>query len=130
MMSRFHIIFDFGNSKLYIKKGSEFNKPFDFNLSGLVITATGVYLRDYEIDIVRENSSAETAGVRKGDLIIEINGHLTSNLRLDEVIGRLNNKKNKRIKLRILRNGKTEYIQFRLRRLIWFSGFSYNKPVH
>ena len=113
-----HIIFDFGNSKLYVKKGNQFNKPFDFNLSGLVVKAEGIYLRDYEINIVRENSAAEEAGLKKGDRILEIDGTITNELGLDEVIGRLNDKENKKIKLRILRDGKSLYIQFKLRRLI------------
>ncbi len=118
MMSRFHIIFDFGNSKIYLKKGNGYNKPFDFNLSGLIVIATGVYLRDYEINTVRENSAAKAAGLMVGDLIININGYRTSERTLDEVIGLLNAKVNKRIRLVIMRKGKRKEIQFKLTRLI------------
>ena len=118
MMSRFHIIFDYINSKIYVKKRRGYHKPFEFNLSGLIVRAKGVYLRDYEIDNVRENSAAEAAGLKSGDDIIEINGESTYKLNLDQVVGRLNDKTNKKIRLIILRDGKEMSIEFKLTRLI------------
>ena len=53
-----------------------------------------------------------------GDLIININGHPTSERTLDEVIGLLNAKVNKKIRLLIMRKGKRKEIQFKLTRLI------------
>jgi predicted aspartyl protease len=118
MMMRFHIIFDFVNSKIYVRKGREYRRPFEYNLSGLVIKAKGVYLRKYEIDNVRESSTAEAAGLKKGDEITKINGFRTDDLNLEEVMGRLNVKANKKLRLVILRDGQTLNIQFRLARLI------------
>lgn len=118
IMSRFRIIFDFVNQKLYVKKGGSYHEPFEFNLSGLVIKADGAYLREYIIDNVRKDSAAEAAGLKKGDEIIILNGVRAYKMNLDEVIGRLNDKANKRIKLVILRDNKTLHFQYRLTRLI------------
>lgn len=118
MMMRFHIIFDFVNSKIYVRKGREYRRSFEYNLSGLVVKATGVYLRKYEIDNVRESSTAEAAGLKKGDEILRINGFRTDGLNLEEVMGRLNSKVNKKMKLDIIRDGQTLNIRFRLSRLI------------
>ena len=117
-MSRFHTIFDYANGKLYLKKGRGFKKPFEFNLSGLVVRATGVYLREYEIDNVRENSSADLAGLKTGDKILNINGTKTSELTLDEVIGKLNARENSRIRVEIRRKGEFMVIHFKLKSLI------------
>lgn len=118
LMSRFHTIFDYANGKLYLKKGRGFKKPFEFNLSGLVVRATGVYLREYEIDNVRENSSADLAGLKTGDKILNINGTKTSELTLDEVIGKLNARENSRIRVEIRRKGEFMVIHFKLKSLI------------
>lgn len=118
MMSRFHIIFDYVNSKIYVRKGSAYNKRFEFNLSGLIIRAKGVYLRSYEIDDVRENSTADLAGLKVGDEIIEVNGTKTNKLNLNQLVGRLNDRTNKNVRLIILRDGKQINIQFKLSRLI------------
>jgi len=118
LMSRFHIIFDYSHSQIYVKKGSAYHRPFEFNLSGLIVRAKGVYLRSYEIDNVRKSSTAELAGLKAGDEIVEVNGVKTNKLNLDELVGRLNNKANKNIRLVILRDGKSINIQFKLNRLI------------
>jgi hypothetical protein len=118
MMSRYNIIFDYVHSKLYVKKGHGYRRPFEFNLSGLIVRAKGVYLRDYEIDNVRKNSAAEAAGLKVGDEIIEINGDRVSKINLDQVVGRINNKANKRVKLLIKRDGQYINIHFKLTRLI------------
>ena len=118
MMMRFHIIFDFVNSKIYIRKGNSYRRSFEYNLSGVIVTAQGVYLREYEIDNVRKNSAAAEAGLIIGDKITKINGYDTAELNLEEVMGRLNNKVDKRIRLVVKRDGKTVYIRYKLSRLI------------
>ena len=118
MMSRFHTIYNYADGKIYIKKNSQYKKPFEFNLSGVIVKATGVYLREYEIDNIRENSSADEAGLKVGDEIIYINGIDTERLTLDELIGKLNDRENKRIRLVVMRDGKAVHINFRLHRLI------------
>ena len=118
LMSRFHTIFDYANGKLYIKKNRTYKKPFEFNLSGLIVKATGVYLREFEVDNVRPNSAAEEAGLKQGDKIISINGTKVSDLSLDELLGKLNNKENRRIRLEIRRLGVLMIFNFRLKRLI------------
>ena len=118
MMSRFHIIFDYVHSKLYVKKGSSFGKPFEFNLSGLIVVTKGVYLREYEIDNVREGSAAEEAGLKAGDKLISVNSVLVSKLDLNQVIGMLNVKANKRLRVQVLRENQRLNFNFKLRRLI------------
>ncbi len=118
MMSRFHIVFDYIHNKIYIKKGHGFRKPFEFNLSGLIVQAKGVYLREFEIDNVRKGSAAEAAGLKVGDEIIEINGVRAMKLNLDQIVAKLNDRANKKVKLVILRNGQPMNIHFRLYRLI------------
>jgi len=118
MMSRFHIVFDYVNSKLYVRKGQGFRKPFEFNLSGLIVITTGIYLQGYAIDNVRIGSAAEEAGLLAGDELVMINNVNVDKLDLNQVIGLLNSKANRKIKLKILREKQPMNIQFKLKRLI------------
>lgn len=118
ILSRFHVIFDYANSKIYLKKNKKYKEPFEFNLSGVIVKASGVYLRKYEIDNVRKHSSAEAVGLKNGDEIVKINGLDAKRFTLDEIIGKMNSKENKRVRLVIRRDKKLMNFDLKLTRLI------------
>jgi len=117
-ISRFIIIFDYVNNKLYIRKGHSYKRPFDFNLSGLIIRASGSNLKEYQIDGVRAESAAEAAGVKVGDKILFVNGIKANTLEMNQLLGALNYKANKKTKLVLQRTGEKITIRFRLLRQI------------
>jgi len=106
ILSRFTVIFDFSNEKLYLKKNRFFSKKFYYNLSGLTIKAKGSNLNIYEITEVRTQSVSDQAEVKQGDIILAINGIPSADLTLSQVIGLLNYRSGKRIKLDLSREGK------------------------
>ncbi len=112
LLSRFTIIFDYPSGKIYLKKNSLFKKGFYFNLSGLTLRATGARLRDYEISDVRENTTAQKAGILRGDQLIAINGILVKEYELNYVNNFMNYKPGKKVRLEILRNGKKLRLEF------------------
>jgi hypothetical protein len=114
ILSRFTVIFNFPQEKMYLKKNSEFKKSFYFNLSGLQLKAKGSSLNVFEITDVRENSAAASAGALKGDLLVSINGISIREFRLSEINGMLNSKPGKRVRIEVLRNGEKKIIDFRL----------------
>jgi hypothetical protein len=118
MMSRFKITFDFISSTLYIKKGNKFGKSFEFNLSGIIVRASGIGLEDFMVAAVRDGSAAARAGIEIGDQILVINGQNAQDLELNNVVGILNSKKGKRISMLLMRNGQKISKRFRLERLI------------
>lgn len=116
--SRFDIIFNFYGEELYIKKNSDFKRPFYYNLTGLVIRAKGKELDIFEIAEVRENSAGKEAGLKEGDIITEINGNSTEDLKLDNILGYFNKKANKKVVLEVNRDGKLIRTSFRLEDII------------
>ena len=114
ILSRFNVIFDFSRQAVYLKKNSAFKKKFNFNMSGVAIKAKGSALHIYEVVEVRENSSADNAGIVIGDIISEINGIDTKYYNLSEMIGILNSKEGKKINLEILRDNAKIKVRFRL----------------
>ncbi|MCF6360492.1 MAG: aspartyl protease family protein [Cyclobacteriaceae bacterium] len=118
MLSRFTVVFDYVHEKLYLKKNKSYKKPFEYNLSGLVVKATGMKLDNYEIVEVRKGCSAERAGIKAGDEILIVNGHYTKGLRLDDVLGFINAKASKSVRMTVLRNGEKTKISFKLERQV------------
>jgi len=118
ILSRFVVMLDYIHGYLYLKKGPKYHKPFEFNLSGLVVRAAGRNLHDYYIDNIRDGCSAAGAGLIVGDKIQNVNGESTNNLGLDDLIGILNKKANKRIRMVVLRNNQLFTKTFVLERTI------------
>lgn len=114
ILSRFTIIFNFPQEKIYLKKNSDFKKAFYFNLSGLTIRAKGSSLNVFEITDVRSGSTAAEAGVERGDLVASINGYSVKDLHLNQINGLLNSKPGKRIRLEVRRGGQLTTREFKL----------------
>jgi C-terminal processing protease CtpA/Prc len=103
---------------VYLKKNSKYRDSFEYNMSGIVIKAQGLYLNTFEIIDVRVNSAAARADIQKGDKIIRINNHLASDLELGQINGVFNSKPKKIIRLELFRDGKVVRRKFKLERLI------------
>ncbi|HLT72082.1 MAG TPA: aspartyl protease family protein [Cyclobacteriaceae bacterium] len=114
IMSRFNIVFNFSKEEIFLKKNSSFKKKFYYNLSGLIVKAIGSDLNTFEIAEVREQSTAQQADVKAGDLILSINGVATNRLDLNQVLGLISTKPGKRINLQINREGEIIRRMFRL----------------
>jgi hypothetical protein len=114
ILSRFKVTFDFPREYLYLKKNSSFKKKFFYNMSGLTLKAKGARLQNFEITDVREKSPAQEAGIQPGDLVIAINGLLTSDLDLNQLNAFFNLKPGKRIILDLDRDGRRIRKEFRL----------------
>ncbi len=118
LLSRFVVVFDYIHEKLYLRKGRSYHKPFEYNLSGLVVKATGMRLDRYKIVEVREGSAAEKSGVLAGDQILIINGQYANNMTLNQVLGIINVRANKSIRMVVMRNGVRTKLHFKLERQV------------
>jgi hypothetical protein len=114
ILSRFTVIFNFPQGKVFLKKNSEFKKAFYFNLSGIDLKAKGATLNVFEISEVRTSSPAEKAGIQPGDIIVSVNGIQARDLHLNEVNALLNMKPGKKITLVVTRNQVRYTLAFRL----------------
>jgi predicted aspartyl protease len=114
ILSRFTVIFNFPQGKMYLKKNSSFNKKFYFNLSGIDLKAKGSKLNVFEVSEVRRQSPADKVGIQQGDIVISVNGLFTKDMHLNEVNALLNTKPGKKIILGIERNRIRYVFDFRL----------------
>jgi len=114
ILSRFTVIFNYPQGKIYLKKNSAFKKKFYLNLSGIDVMAKGAKLNTFEIVSVRNSSPGEKAGILEGDMLIMVNGNLTSELSLNVINGLLNSKPGKKVTVVIERNKVRYTIQLAL----------------
>ena len=105
ILSRFTVIFDFPSEMVYLKKNADFKKDFHYNLSGLTVKSKGASLNVFEVTAVREGSAASKTDVRVGDEIVTMNGMHLNLVDLNYVLGMLNRKPGKKIKMEIIRDG-------------------------
>lgn len=118
LLTRFRIILDYFDGKMYLKKGPRYRKPFGYNMSGLTVIAEGEELKKFMISDVRENSPGDKAGLKVDDYIEYINGVSIDKMGLNEVYEIFNFKVGKRINLVITRNGEIKRVHFKLRDML------------
>ena len=154
LLKRFHVLFDYENGKMYLKRNLNFNDPFNYNMSGLEIGHLGLHwvkeqvvfranlvttnvinvdLSDasptsfkyqfslkpkYEITKVRPNSPAELAGFKKGDIIVNINGHYAHQYKLEEILEIMRSEEGKNIRLEVDRKGVIIKGKFQLKKIL------------
>jgi membrane-associated protease RseP (regulator of RpoE activity) len=118
LLSRFTVVFNFPDEKIYLKKNAAFKKKFYYSLSGLTLRAKGNRLNEFEITDVRKNTPAERSGIQIGDQLLFINGFDLSELELNNVNSLLSQKPGKKIKVQVLRNGEKLKKEFTLESVI------------
>lgn len=118
ILSRFHLVIDYAGTTLYLKRNFTFSRPFEFNLSGLEVMATGVNLNQFTIVRVNPGSPAGKVGIQPGDRIMLINGKDTKDMTLNEINHMMRTKPGKKMWLKVERNGKWLRFTFRLERSI------------
>lgn len=106
ILKRFTVTFDYPHHRILLQPDGHFSEPFRANESGLSLLAKGADFRRFEIDDVEPGSPAELAGVEKGDILTEMNGHPAIELDLEK-IDEILQQAGKVIPIIILRNGHT-----------------------
>lgn len=115
ILSRFVVIFNFPEERVYLKKNSSFKKNFYYNLSGITLKAKGSQLTTFEVMEVRDKSPSKASGILPGDIILTLNGIPATSLDLNMMNGLLNSKPGKRIRLELNRNGERLKMEIELK---------------
>ena len=118
LLSRFHVIIDFPNKKLYLRPNKKYNKAFEFDKSGLTVIAAGRKLNRFFVHDPVENSPADLAEIQRGDEILKLNGRSWRLLNLNKINSILSKKEGKKIKMIIKRKDERIKKEFILRKMI------------
>jgi len=87
LLSRFNLIIDTFNKNFYFKPNGNFNKPFTYNVAGIEVIQMIPKLPQVEVINVWKNSPGEKAGIKPGDVIVEINYEQAYNYNVSQIKG-------------------------------------------
>ncbi len=98
---------------------------FELNEDNMDLSTVSVFVNykymfkpSYKINKIVPGSPADLAGLKKGDLFLEINGNKVHNFTLKRLLGKFQERDGKRIRLKVERNGEVLKFDFRLRKRI------------
>ncbi len=106
ILNKFHIIYDYRNLLIYLKKNINFSNPLNHDMSGVeVILVNDEYPR-YFINRVENESPAQKAGILPGDEILSINFKGISEYSLDDIVELLKSENGRTILFELHRNNR------------------------
>lgn len=85
ILSRFNVVFDYEDRSMYLKKGNQFNRPFQHDMSGIDVYMQEGKTRHYFVGRIEPGSPAERADIQVDDEIVQINFQAASNYKLDDI---------------------------------------------
>ena len=118
LLSKFHVIFDYFNEVIYVKKNNEYGDPFKFSTSGINVIAAGENLDTYYVSKIIPNSVADKKGVQEGDELIFIDGKPASFYDLTELHTLFRQPPGTPLNLIIRRNGELFKKELRLKKIL------------
>ncbi len=118
LLSRFDIILDYINEKMYIRPNKTYKRKFNFDLSGLQVITSNRNRKNFTVYDVFPGTPASEAGIIPGDEIISINGLSAKLFRMEYLVNKLQRRPGKRIKLKYLRMNEKRMVEFRLREFL------------
>jgi hypothetical protein len=89
VLARFRVVYDYPRRRVILEPGPRLEEPFPHDMSGLRLRSRTLALRQIEVARVSEDSPAEAAGLRAGDLLLSVDGHPVRPPDLPEVRARL-----------------------------------------
>ena len=115
LLSRFKVIFDYFNKKIYLKKNpASYRKEFGYNMSGITVIADGEDLNFSRLPAILQDSPAEKADVRVNDIVESVNGLEKEKLTLGDLYKIFNYKIGKKVTLILRRENQLVTRSFRL----------------
>jgi hypothetical protein len=118
ILKRFHVIFDYSNSTMYLKSNRFFKNPYEFDMSGMEYFAGGENYQHLIISRVSPGSPAADIGLEKDDEIVSINLKPVSQMGIEEVDGILKSKDERALLLEIYHDKKYDKVILTLKRRI------------
>ena len=117
ILRRFFVTIDYRNSRLTLRPTHKIKDEFNYNMSGMEITNPMPGFPIYTISNIRENSPAYFAGLQENDQILSINNSNHRSMELNDINLLLQSRENKKIKVKVLRNGEQFKTSFELKKV-------------
>jgi len=117
LLERLRLVINYSEGWISFHPSRSMTRPFEYDMSGLILFAKGSHLDEYVVRYVVPNSPATEANVRVDDIILSVDGKLATDLSLSQ-IGAMFSKPGRTYRLAIKRSGKRLKINLKTRRLV------------
>jgi membrane-associated protease RseP (regulator of RpoE activity) len=117
ILRRFIVTLDYRNSRLTLRPTSRVKEDFNYNMSGMEVINPVPGLPIFTITDIRENSPAYFAGLKENDQILSLNWSNHKSMELNDINLLLQSRENKKIRVKVLRDGEEFKTSFELKKL-------------
>ncbi|MFV0591537.1 MAG: aspartyl protease family protein [Draconibacterium sp.] len=117
ILRRFRVTVDYRNSRLTLRPTSRVKEDFNYNMSGMEVINPMPGLPVFTIADITKDSPAFNAGLQENDQILSINNNSNRSMELNDINLLLQSKENKKIRIKVLRNGEELKTSFELKRM-------------
>jgi hypothetical protein len=117
ILRRFIVTIDYRNSRLTLRPTHRVKEKFTHNMSGMEVMNPMPGLPVFTITDIRENSPAFNAGLKENDQILSLNWSNHKSLELNDINLLLSSRENKKIRIKVLRDGEEIKTSFELKKL-------------
>lgn len=117
ILRRFKVILDYSRNRMILEPAAGFSEAFETDMSGVVWVAEGADFKTFTAHQVAENSPAVEAGLRKGDVLVSLNGRSAREYSLEQLRQMLR-QHGKELTLTLQRDQQPITMKLKLRRLI------------
>ncbi len=117
ILRRFTVTFDYKNKRLTLHPTSKIKEDFNYNMSGMDLVNPVPGLSVYKVDNIRLNSPAYFAGIKVNDQILSVNSSHHTNITMNDINLLLQSKENKKIRIKLLRDGEEIKTSFLLKKV-------------
>lgn len=105
LLSRFQVILDYQNQRLWLKPNRFYRTVFEFDRSGLSVIASGPKLNNFFVQSILPNSPAAEADLQPGDRILRVGRTPVAFLTLPDIQQRLLGQAGKKVTIVVRRDG-------------------------
>lgn len=109
VLRRYHVMFDYSRSFIYIKPSANFNEPFEHDMAGIELIHTGNNYERLIVSRVEPDSAAEIAGIEMGDEILKINFKPALEMKESDIIKLFKSGDEKSFVIDLLKTGSKRY---------------------
>lgn len=85
ILRRFNVILDYSRQEMILEPNAHFADAFAENLSGIELELKGTRRNVYTVADITEQSAAEKAGIRAGDVLVAIDSKPASTFSLEQI---------------------------------------------
>ena len=118
LLRRFHITYDYRNSKVYLKPNSALKNTFDHDMSGMEVYIEEGKSNRFFIERIEANSPAEDLGINPGTELLEINFKPVTSLDLQSIVHMLKAGNGKNVVLKLFQDDEIVYKVLTLKKRI------------